>query len=374
MLFTMLLAGLATVPDSTPRLTVYVASEAVDVVSRVRFGPEGAVVERVIKVDPRPSENDGPHNLNISPDGHYWYTSVAHGTPNGTLWKFDTATDTLVGKAVLSRFPATISFSPDGEFAWVANFNLYGDMVPSSVSVVYTPAMQEVARIPTCLMPHGMRVAPDGGRAWMTCMMDDKLVELDPAGYGVTRLLMLRPGAEHVMTTSSAMLPGELDHRHGTMSHDAPAAGGPATCAPTWVQPAADGRRLYVACNRHSEVLEVDAGSLTVLRRIPTGRTPYNLAISADGRTLLATLKGAQALSVIDLVAGREVAQLPTSHTVPSGVQVTADGRYAVVSCEGKAAEAGAVDLFDLVARTRVATVQVGAGAGGLQILAYGGR
>ncbi len=59
MLFTMLLAGLATVPDSTPRLTVYVASEAVDVVSRVRFGPEGAVVER------------GRHDELIGHDGPY---------------------------------------------------------------------------------------------------------------------------------------------------------------------------------------------------------------------------------------------------------------------------------------------------------------
>lgn len=355
----------------TPHITLYVASEAVDAVSRVRLGPDGPVVERIIRVDPRPSEADGPHNLNISPDGKFWYTSVAHGTPNGQLWKFDAATDTLVGRAVLSRFPATISLSPDGEFAWVANFNLFGDMVPSSISVVYTPAMEEVARIPTCLMPHGMRVARDGSRAWMTCMMDDKLVELDPGGYAITRVLSVKPGGEHVMVTTSAMRPGEMDRRHGTTSHDAPATGPSASCAPTWVQPSADGSRLYVACNRHSEVLEVDARTLQIIRRIATGRTPYNLAISDDGRVLLATLKGVQALSVIDLTQGREVSQLKTSHTVPSGVQVTPDGRYALVSCEGKAAEAGAVDLFDLRTGTLLQTAVVGAGAGGLQILTY---
>jgi DNA-binding beta-propeller fold protein YncE len=357
--------------DTLPVITAYVASEAVDVVSRIHFGPAGATVEKVIKVDPRPSETDGPHNLNISPDGQYWYTSVAHGTPNGGLWKFTTATDSLVGIALLSRFPATISFSPDGEFAWVANFNLYGDMVPSSVSVVYTPIMQEVARIPTCLMPHGMRVSPDGARAWMTCMMDDKLVEIDPATYGITRIASVKPGGEHVMATTSAMMPGELETGHGTMSHDAPVSGTSTSCAPTWVQPSPDGRRLYLACNRHAEVLEVDARSMEVVRRIPTGKTPYNLAISADGTLLVATLKGQQALSVIDLAAGKEVAQLKTSHTVPSGVQVTPDGRYALVSCEGRAAEAGAVDLFDLQSRTLLSTAVVGAGAGGLQILSY---
>jgi DNA-binding beta-propeller fold protein YncE len=242
-----ILGQLQVAAPPSPRRTVYVASEAVDLVSRVHFGPAGATVETVITVDPRPSENDGPHNLNIS---------------------------------------------PDGEFAWVANFNLYGDMVPSSVSVVYTPAMQEVARIPTCLMPHGMRVAPDGSRAWMTCMMDDKVVELDPGTYGITRVLLVKPGGERVLEASRAMQPGELDQQHGHMSHDAPAAGAASSCAPTWGQPTADGQRLYVACNRHAEVLEVDAGTLTILRWIATGKTPYNLAISIDGRTLLATLGG----------------------------------------------------------------------------------
>jgi DNA-binding beta-propeller fold protein YncE len=173
------------------------------------------------------------------------------------------------------------------------------------------------------------------------------------------------------MATTSAMMPGELEAIHGTMSHDAPVAGTSTACAPTWVQPSPDGTRLYLACNRHAEVLEVDARSMEVVRRIPTGKTPYNLAISADGRLLVATLKGQQALSVIDLVAGKEVAQLKTSHTVPSGVQVTADGRYALVSCEGRAAEAGAVDLFDLRRQALISTAVVGAGAGGLQILSY---
>ncbi len=355
--------------SGVPSLTVYVASEAVDNVSRVHFGSDGNRVERVIPINPRPSENDGPHNLNVSPDGQYWYVSVAHGTPNGTLWKFEVGPDTLLGKAVLSRFPATISFSPDGDYAWVANFNLYGDMVPSSISVVYTPTMSEIARINTCLMPHGMRVTPDGSKAYMTCMMDDKLVEMDPASYSITRMLSVKPGAEHAMVTTSAMMPGEMDHQHGTMSHDAPASS--SNCAPTWVQPSPDGKLLYLACNRHSEVLEVDAGTLNITRRIPTGKTPYNLAISGDGMTLLATLKGVQMLSVIDLRAGREVAQLLTTHTVPSGVQITRDGRYGLVSQEGKGAESGAVDLFELSSRARIATVELGAGGGGIQIARY---
>lgn len=354
-----------------PRMTVYVASEAVDNVSKVEFGPAGARIVKVIPVNPRGSENDGPHNLNVSPDGKYWYVDIAHGTPNGSLWQFDMATDSLVGRTTLSRFPATIHFSPDGDFAWVANFNLYGDMVPSSVSVVYTPAMSEVARVPTCLMPHGLRLLPDGSRVYMTCMMDDKVVEIDPQTYKVRRVSVVKPGQERVVETADPMFDRAEHAAHAMpMTHDGPDQA--AVCAPTWVQPSPDGHRLFVTCNKHSEVLELDQATMRVTRRFATGRAPYNLAITPDGTLLVATLKAINMLSIIDLATGREVAQLPTSHTVPSGVQVTPDGHYAIVSQEGKGAEAGALDVFDLTTRTRVGTIEVGAGAGGLQLASYG--
>jgi DNA-binding beta-propeller fold protein YncE len=371
--FALLLQVQASAPApaaALPTMTVYVASEAVDNVSKVEFGSAGPRVVKVIPVDPRRSENDGPHNLNVSPDRKYWYVDVAHGTPNGSLWQFDLAADTLVGRTTLSRFPATMHFSPDGEFVWVANFNLYGDMVPSSVSVVYTPAMSEVARIPTCLMPHGLRLLPDGSRVYMTCMMDDKVVEIDPQSYQVLRVSVVKPGSERVVTTADPMFDRDAHAGHAAMSHDGPDQA--QSCAPTWIQPSPNGQRLFVACNRHSEVLELDQATLRVTRRFATGRAPYNLAVTPDGKLLVATLKGVNALSVIDLATGREVVQLPTSHTVPSGVQVTPDGRYAVVSQEGKGGEAGALDLFDLTTRQRVASIEVGAGAGGVQISAYG--
>ena len=61
------------------------------------------------------------------------------------------------------------------------NFNLHGDMVPSSVSVVSTQTMTEVARIKTCTMPHGSRLNPQGTKQYSAFMMDDMLVEVDTA-------------------------------------------------------------------------------------------------------------------------------------------------------------------------------------------------
>jgi DNA-binding beta-propeller fold protein YncE len=63
-------------------------------------------------------------------------------------------------------FPATLQASPDGAFVYVVNFNLHGEMVPSSVSVVAADEMIEVARITTCKMPHGSRLNPQGTRPY----------------------------------------------------------------------------------------------------------------------------------------------------------------------------------------------------------------
>ena len=178
---------------------VFVASEGNDRIALVRYGPGGARVERERKIGTNPSELVGPHGLYVSPDGKWYYVSTAHGTPNGALWKFSTETDEQAGRVELGRFPATLQVAPGGHYAWVVNFNLYGDMVPSSVSVVYTDDMLEVRRIPTCVMPHGSRLSPDGRRQYSGCMMNDELVEIDADSLAVARRFMLKPGAEHGM-------------------------------------------------------------------------------------------------------------------------------------------------------------------------------
>src|SRR5204862_12156 len=81
----------------------------------------------------------GPHNVTGSPDGRYWYVTIAHGTPYGTLWKMAVDGDTLVGKAPVEMFPTTISLTPDGELAFVANSEFHGDHPRMNVvSIVYT--------------------------------------------------------------------------------------------------------------------------------------------------------------------------------------------------------------------------------------------
>ncbi|MBK9690339.1 MAG: hypothetical protein IPO73_01390 [Gemmatimonadetes bacterium] len=69
---------------------------------------------------------------------------------------------------------------------------------------------------------------------------------------------------------------------------------------------------------------------------------------------------------MFDLARGHSVMQAQSSTTISHGVAISPDSRYAFVSSEGVGAAPGTVDVWDLVALARVASVEVGQQAGGI--------
>jgi DNA-binding beta-propeller fold protein YncE len=355
---------------------VYVVSEAADKIALIRFGPGGARVDHDLQTGDMPVDIDGPHGIVLSPDRQFYYVSIAHGRPFGLVWKYATKDDSVVGKTTLGFFPATMDITPDGNFLFVVNFNLHGDMVPSSVSVVSTPTMTEVARLQTCTMPHGSRLNPQGTKQYSACMMDDTLVEIDTASLKVARHFIVTKGKElglagppknkaaNMMSSMPGMnMPGMKDTGGHGME---PPRAGDNSCSPTWAQPSVDGSSVYVACNKSSEIVEVNATTWKMTRRIPARAGVYNLAVTHDGARLLATNKRDQSVSIYELKSGRELARLPTKRKVLHGVVVSPDDAYAFVTVEGVGAEPGTVEIIDLKALKTVATVDVGAEAAGV--------
>jgi DNA-binding beta-propeller fold protein YncE len=361
----LLAAGSVAAPSASaaqehPTYWAYVANESSDIVSLVRFDGTTVVEEKAIDVGFHPADLDGAHGITVSPTGEHWYVSIAHGQPYGQIWKMETGTDQFVDSAVVGLFPATMSTTPDGVSVFVVNFNLHGDHVPSSVSAVFAPMMTEVTQIETCVMPHGSRVSRDGQRHYSTCMMSDQLVESNIIGMTVARRMVLTGGQEHVMDAAHMAAMGP-DHDMGGMSM------GGETCKPTWVLVSPDDSRLFVPCNGRGDVLEIDAASLEVLRKFPTGAGPYNADITPDGSTLLVTLKGAQSVAVFDLATGEET-RIPTTQSVTHGVAITPDGRYAFVTNEAVGATRGTVDIVDIAARRIVASTPLHYQPGGLAV------
>lgn len=343
---------------------IVVANESSDLVSRLTFRPgQGLVTDGTVPVGLMPADVDGPHGIAVSPDGRYWYVSLAHGTPFGSVWKFTADGDELVGRVDLGLFPATMGITPDGQFLFVVNFNLHGDPVPSSVSVVHTPTMTEVARPTTCVMPHGSRVNAAGTKQYSACMHSEQVVEIDTRTFQVSARYSVARGHEGALA---------LDD---TGEHGGHASSGGAVCSPTWVQPAKGeraNRYVYVPCNKAAEVLEIDVGSWEVTRRFPSGAGPYNMDVTPDGRLLLVTLKGDQGVQVIDLESGKERARIRTTQPVTHGVVVTPDGRYAFVTNEAIGSTRGTVDVIDLARLERVASAELAHQSGGIDLFVGG--
>lgn len=329
---------------------VYVAAESDDKVYEIAFDShtQKGSISDVIPVGEYPTETEGPHGINVGLDGKYWYLSVAHGNPFGWLYKFKTGSNEFIKRTELGMFPASMEISPATGLLYVVNFNLHGDMEPSTVSVVDPKAMTVVSEITTGIMPHGSRITKDGMHQYHVSMMTDELMEINTSKMTISRRLNLRP--------DTSLAPDKI--ANGTMP--APVV------KPTWADPHPIQDKVYIAGNGSDEILEVDTKDWKVSRRFQSGKAPYNLEVSNDGKWLVASYKGEGATGVWDLKTGKEIAKITNSRKVTHGVTISPDNRYAFISVEGIGGEAGTVEVLDLQNRKRVEVIEVGKQAGGI--------
>lgn len=319
-------------PDPPARsYYVYACAESEDEVALVRYGPRGLEVVRRVAVGRLPAETEGPHGIAVDPDGLHWYVSIAHGAPFGSVHKYATGSDEWLGGVTLGVYPATLAIAPSTRLLFAANFDLHGRPVPGTVSVVEIDTMEEVARVETGVMPHGSRLSGDGTLHYSVTMMQGELVELDALGFEVTRRLPLGDGVQ-----------------------------------PTWVTEPTRAGMVYVTGNNVGSVFEVDLAAWRIRRTFETGAGPYNLAVTPDGATLVATYKNGDAVGFWDLEQGVERARMPTTSTLPHGVVVTPDGAYAFVTVEGIGGDPGVVEVYDVATAERLAAVDIGKQASGI--------
>ena len=364
------------IKSPTREYYAYVCAESEDEVALVRFGPQGLELVKEIEVGTFPSEIEGPHGINVSPDGKYWYVSIAHGQPFGTIHRFSTGDDEWLADVPVGMFPATLAISPSTGLLYVVNSDFYGDHEPSTISVVETETMTEVAQIDTGTMPHGARLSRDGKALYSVNMMDDELVEIDAFRFSVRRRLSLpvEPHTDPVPEQINDVIEGsKLSSNRpihtGSGDHVAMGHGAAAKSEPSWVtEPTMDGK-IYIAGLSGHLIFEVDLSNWKVSRRLQgTGKGPYNVAVTPDAKLLVTTYKKGDAIGFFDLESGKEIAKVATTRKIPHGVAITSDGLYSFVTVEGVGGEPGVVEVFDNRVQQRVATIDVGKQAGGVAI------
>ncbi|HEY2963637.1 MAG TPA: WD40 repeat domain-containing protein, partial [Pyrinomonadaceae bacterium] len=196
-------------------------------------------------------------------------------------------------------------------------------------------------------------------------------VEIDTRSLKATRHFIVTKNKEMGMTGAPAMHSASTTHAMPGMKDTGghgmePPKPGNSSCSPTWAEPSADGSSVFVACNASSEIVEINANSWELVRRIPARPGVYNLETTHDGRRLIATNKRDQSVSIYDLKSGTELARVPTKRKVLHGVVVSPDDRYAFVTVEGVGSEPGTIEIIDLATLQTVTTLDLPPGAAGI--------
>ena len=327
---------------------LYVASESDDTVSLLEFDGKEIKEKERISVGFYPTEIEGPHGITVDPNGKYWYVSLAHGNPYGKLIKYSTETNKVIDKTTLGLFPASMQISKVTGFLYCVNFNLHGNMKPSTVSVVDAETMTEITQITTGSMPHGSRISSDGLKQYSVAMMSGELYEIDALSLKISRKLDLE---DHSKMNHNNMKMDEMKH---------------SIVKPTWVIPHPNQDVLYVAGNGSDEIIEVDIDKWDISKRIKTEKGPYNVEISPDGKYMVATLKSVAKTTLWELKSGDLIKTFDNSNSVPHGVAISSDSKYAFISVEGIGGEPGIVDVIDLENKILVDKVEIGKQAGGI--------
>lgn len=362
---------------------IYVTAESEDEVAVIKFDGQKAENIKNIPVGVWPAEIEGPHGITVGPEGKYWYLSLAHGNPYGTLYKFETGTDEVVGTAQLGLFPASMQVSPATGLLYCVNFNLHGDMVPSTVSVVDVASMTELDQITTGAMPHGSRLSANGMKHYSVAMMSGELFEIDAINLEISNTLDLDEASKMLEMNHAGMDHSKMDHAamghekkeepmdhskmdHSKMNHGAMGGMKHSAFKPTWVSPHPSKNLVYVAGNGADEVLEINTDTWKPLRKFKTDKGPYNIDLSPDGKFMVVSYKTAAKTGIWNLTTGEEVARLDNSQKVTHGVAVSPDSKYAFVSVEGIGGDPGKVDVIDLQTLKVVSTANLGKQAGGI--------
>jgi YVTN family beta-propeller protein len=329
---------------------LYVASESDDTVSLLKF--DGSSIKEIkrINVGFYPTEIEGPHGITVDPSGDYWYVTLAHGNPFGKLIKYSTENNSVIDETTLGLFPATMEVSNVTGFIYCVNFNLHGDMKPSSVSVIDKETMTEITKIETGSMPHGSRLSKDGLKQYSVAMMSGELFEIDALSLKVTRILNLE---NHSGKNHTKMKMGEQPMNHSIVK-------------PTWVIPHPTKSLAYIAGNGSNEIIEVNLDKWMISKRIKVKKGPYNVEISPNGKYMIATLKGSGETAIWELEDISLIKTIKNSTSVPHGVAISSDSKYAFISVEGKGGEPGIVDVIDLNSLRLVGKVEIGKQAGGI--------
>lgn len=195
----------------------------------------------------------------------------------------------------------------------------------ADVSVIDPATWRVTKRIPTGKEPHHLYMTPDERSIIVANALSDSLTFIDPRTAEIQKEVR-----------------GVIDPYHLRFSPDM-----------KWLVTA--GNRLH-----HVDVYRWNGDQLTLVKRIPTGKTPSHIFIDSRSTVAYVTMQDSDELVAVD-IARQEIRWRIKTGPMPADVFVTPDDRFALVGLTG----GDSVEVFDVAgdAPRSVRKIKTGAGA-----------
>jgi DNA-binding beta-propeller fold protein YncE len=325
--------------------------------------PDFAEIVRV-PVGLNPIVVEGPHQAAIDPSGQYYYINITNYVPgagggphgpvgtglaDGYLLKYRSSDNALVGSLEVDRSPGDITVSDDGKTLYVSHYDFQKIIDVALVGgpqsdmdtrffVVDAETMTLKKAFKLCPGAHGVKLSPDGARAYVSCTSDEiAVVDLTSPDYPVRRIPMA--------------------------DDDGPAIAPKYEPYALTLSPQGD---IWVSCRSLNELRVVSAQTLAVdpARIVSLTGAPLFGGFTADGSTLYMPTQVNDAIAVVDAATGVLQREIPMRSDTCLNVhqfRLTPDGHWGLLVCEGDHGNPGTLMVLDMTnGGTVVKSVPVG--------------
>ena len=268
---------------------------------------------------------EGPHNLQVAPDGKTVWAVSGH---DNLAVKIDAEKYKVLGTASTGSAPAHVVLTPDGKTAYATNG---GD---DTVTAIDAATMEVVATIPVGSYPHGLRPSPDGKWLFVANAKGTTLSVIDTS-------------------TNQKAADVEVGQK------------------PVQVAFSPDGKYVYSSLNGENAVAKVDVAERKLVGKVEVGVGPVQVYVTPDGRYLLVANQGTQdkpstTVSIIDTESFGVVKSVETGEGA-HGVVVDPSGKHAYITN----IYGNDVAVLDIAEQKVIATIPVGEAPNGISFSEY---
>ncbi|MCS6991766.1 MAG: YncE family protein [Chitinophagales bacterium] len=293
-------------PPVEGRTKIYIANQGCDIITVV--DAETRLAMRYIDVGNSP-DLEFPHFVKVSPDRKFWYIVHLNST---YIEKFNAHDDSRIGTIPIGTgYWNTMAISGDGRYGYVVDLSDDGH-----VAILDLQEMKIIANIWGLRWPHGSWCTRDGRTLYVTSQYGNYIYKLDVSNLNF------------IQSERIVLAPGQSPHNfQGTLD-------------PHEVIMTPDETKYFVTCQASDEVRVFDASTDQLIKVIPVGNYPQEMAVSQRYPYLLVTClddpcaqpKCRGSLYVINYETLEIVAVVNQGFYQPHGVAVVDLEGYAVVA------------------------------------------